>query len=61
MRLYSHLITTKDLHCYLTFTKQVFLKKSAFFLDFEKNAGFENEIAIFSKTAIFVITKKQII
>ena len=37
------------------------LKNSAFYLDFEKIAGLELKIAIFSKTAIFAISKKQII
>ena len=36
-------------------------KKSAFYLDLEKIAGLELKIAIFSKTAIFTISKKLII
>ena len=39
----------------------VLKKKLAFYLDFEKIAGLELKIAIFSKTAIFAISKKQII
>ena len=36
-------------------------KKSAFYLDFEKRARLVLKIAILSKSAIFVISKKQII
>ena len=61
MRFYSHLITTKVLHSYLTFAKRVFLKKSAFYLQFEKRARKGIKIAIFSTTALFEISKKQII
>ena len=39
----------------------VLKKNSAFYLDFEKKAGSELKIAIFSKTAIFAISKKLII
>ena len=50
------------LHSYLTFAKRVFLKKRiAFYLDFEKIAGLGIKIAIFSKTAIFAISKKTTI
>ena len=41
---------------------ECFKKKSAFYLDFEKTqkrAGLVLKIAIFSKTAIFAISKKQ--
>ena len=37
------------------------LKKSAFYLDFEKRARLALKIAIFSKTPIFENSKKQII
>ena len=62
MGLYFHLITMKVVHSYLTFVKRVFQKKkSAFYLHFGKIAGLGLKIAIFSKTAIFAISKKLII
>ena len=54
------MIIIKDIHYYLIFAKRVFKKNSAFYLDFEKRAGLALKIAIFSKTAIFAISKKQI-
>ena len=47
------------LKCYIPIL--LFKKKLAFYLDFEKIAGLGLKIAIFSKTAIFAISKKQII
>ena len=51
----------KVLHPYLTFAKRVFKKKLGLYLDFEKIARFSPKIAIFSKSAIFSISKKLII
>ena len=45
----------------LLLQNECFKKKLAFYLDFEKIAGLGLKIAIFSKTAIFEISKKQII
>ena len=43
----------------LLLQNECFKKKSAFYLDLEKIAGLELKIAIFSKTAIFAISKKK--
>ena len=45
----------------LLLQNECFKKNSAFYLDLEKIAGLELKIAIFSKTAIFAISKKKII
>ena len=57
---YSHFISTKVLHSYITLAKRPF-KKIGFYLDFEKIAGFSPKIAIFSKSANFSISKKLIV
>ena len=44
----------------LLLQNECFKKNSAFYLDLEKIAGLELKIAIFSKTAIFAISKKYI-
>ena len=45
----------------LLLQNECFKKNSGFYLDLEKIAGLELKIAIFSKTAIFAISKKLII
>ena len=60
MRFYSHLITTKVLHSYLTFAKRVFKKKSGFYLQFEKRAGKGIKRAIFSKQLFLQLAKNKL-